>query len=163
MFQKLVPLLILSAALPSLALARDPAVAEQRDATKDARQHAREVERLARKWTRAAEKGKADKVAELDPEVRALANTELARLRGLGVATKPDAPVPGQPGKHHPYERPGMERLRDDLVELRGLVAGRTEPGEVDRAALLLDRVAASAEARREVAERALDRVKART
>ncbi|MCA9492364.1 MAG: hypothetical protein KC621_20670 [Myxococcales bacterium] len=161
MFRKLTALIVLTATLPATALARDPAVAEQRAETKELRKEDRQVDRLIRKWSKAADKGKVAKLDRLDEDIHELSLSELARLRQAGVKTVPEPPRwADQPLKvRDPH--PKMEQLRDAMVELRQLsVSDGTSRRELNRTEALLGSLSANVDGRLQTAERRLDALK---
>ncbi|MCB9699365.1 MAG: hypothetical protein H6738_21465 [Alphaproteobacteria bacterium] len=161
MFRELTALILLTAALPTAALARDPAVAEQRTETRELRKEDRQVDRLIRKWSKAADKGKVSKLDRLDEDIHELTVAELSRLRQAGVRTVPAPPRwADQPQKvRDPHPR--MEQLRDQMVELRELSASDgTSRRELNRTEALLGSLSANVDGRLETAERRLDALK---
>lgn len=162
MFRKLTALLVLTATLPAAALASDPAVAEQRAETRELRKEDRQVGHLIHKWSKAADKGKVSKLERLDEDIHELSLAELARMRQAGVKTIPEPPRwADQPLKVLPPAHPKMERLRDDMVELRDLSASDgTSHRELNRTERLLGSLSENVAGRLEVAERRLDALK---
>ncbi len=162
MLKHLAAAALLALALPGVALAGNPDVKEARQEMKAAKRYHKDVDKLVRKWEKAARKGREDKLAKRDAELDELYRTELARLRELGVPTKKVEPKPINPD--HPEkvvrlapENPKMEALRDDLVALRDLGEG---PKALERKARLLSDVNESVAKRYERAEQRLLKAK---
>lgn len=162
MFRKLAALVALSVALPAVALARDPAVAAQRDAAHELRKEDRAVDHLERRWSRAVEKQNAEKLARLDADIHEVSLSELARLRAAGVKTVPEPPRwPDQPLKVLPSKHPRLDQHRDRMVELRALSAHDSQrPADLERTTVLLGQLSDDVHVRREHADHRLDALK---
>lgn len=159
MLKHLAATALLALALPLVtadAHAADPEVKEARQEMKEAKRYHKDVDRLVRKWEKAADKEKDEKLARYDAELHDLYRDELTRLRDLGVPTRKPEPKPINPDfpekvKPIPVVHPKMESLRDDLVALRDLDG--SGPKALEKKARLLGDVNANIAERYERAE----------
>lgn len=145
------------------AEAGDPGVKEARQEMRDAKRTHKDVDKLVRKWEKAANKANDKKLAKREAQLDEVYRAELARLRSLGVATKKIEPKPLNPDFPNKIlrlapEHPKMEQLRDDLVALRDLDG--TGPKALTRKARLLGKVNRSVAQRYERAETRLLKAK---
>lgn len=89
---------------------------------REAKKIHRQVDRYARKWNRAVQKGKRNKIARFDGKLADVYKAELQRIRRAGVSLRPEPPPrqhPAHPRPPTPPEHPKLEAHRDDLQILR--------------------------------------------
>jgi hypothetical protein len=104
--------LALSFAFTAPTFAASPSLDAQKAEMKDAKKHAKDVDKAVGKWLKGSEKGNDDKMARAEADLDLLVAAELRRLRTMGIPTvEPEPPV-----------RPEPTRVVDgDKVPLRDL------------------------------------------
>lgn len=129
MLRKLCLAALLAVAAPTLSVDAWANPVTKEDLTlmkaevKYAKSVAKSVEKLAKKWGKAQDKGKS--TTEIEKDLKTYYRNELAWLREKGIKT-----VEEEPKRHHPAhppkvlpepeaERPKLEELRDMCVALR--------------------------------------------
>ena len=156
MFRTLAALVVLSLA-PSVALAAEPSLDERKAEWKALDRYSKDVEKLVRGWEKAAERERADDLAELDAQLLSVGRVELERLRAFGIEPRVSL-VERQPGKVPPAEHPRMQTLFEDLVALEELQArfddGTAKPRHLREKLERLARVSENLTERAERAER---------
>jgi hypothetical protein len=145
------------------AHAASPDLKAQKQEVKAAKKYSKQLDKQVRRWEKGAAKSNDKKMAKADAELDRIVRDELARLRELGVKTNPAEPAPMNPAYPDKVivtavENPKMERLRDDLVELRDLQPrfdkGNAKPKDFNRKSQLLGTLQDSVEDRWERKDR---------